>query len=87
MSPDGHPTSFVRDRLRAMGVVTSAELATREPHSRVLVAGVVTHRQRPMTAQGTTFMNLEDETGLVNIVVSKGCWARHRRVAGSRQPW
>jgi error-prone DNA polymerase len=47
----------------------------------VVVAGVVTHRQRPMTAQGTTFMNLEDETGLMNIVVSKGCWARHRVVA------
>jgi error-prone DNA polymerase len=34
-----------------------------------------------MTAQGTTFMNLEDETGLINVVVSKGCWARHRKVA------
>ena len=34
-----------------------------------------------MTAQGTTFMNLEDETGLINVVISKGCWARYRRVA------
>ena len=34
-----------------------------------------------MTAQGTTFLNLEDETGLMNIVVSKGCWARFRRTA------
>ncbi|HEU5151340.1 MAG TPA: error-prone DNA polymerase [Iamia sp.] len=51
--------------------------------SRVLVAGVVTHRQRPATAGGTIFVNLEDETGLVNVVVSKGCWARHRRVASS----
>ena len=42
---------------------------------------MVTHRQRPMTAQGTTFLNLEDETGLINIVVSKGCWSRFRRVA------
>jgi error-prone DNA polymerase len=41
---------------------------------------VVTHRQRPATAGGTTFVNLEDETGLLNIVVSKGCWAHHRRV-------
>jgi error-prone DNA polymerase len=45
------------------------------------VAGIVTHRQRPMTAQGVTFMNLEDETGLINIVVSKGCWARYRAIA------
>jgi error-prone DNA polymerase len=34
-----------------------------------------------MTAQGVTVLNLEDETGLINIVVSKGCWARFRRVA------
>jgi error-prone DNA polymerase len=81
VSPDGHPTRFLRDQLAALGVVTATELPTLEPRSRVLIAGVVTHRQRPMTAQGTTFMNLEDETGLVNVVVSKGCWARYRRVA------
>ena len=44
------------------------------------MGGVVTHRQRPATAGGTTFLSLEDETGLVNVVVSKGCWVRHRRV-------
>ena len=49
--------------------------------TRVAVAGVVTHRQRPATAQGITFINLEDETGLINVVCSKGCWARYRRVA------
>ena len=81
VSPDGHPTAFLREALTGMGVVTSAGLWDRDPRSRVLVAGVVTHRQRPMTAQGVTFMNLEDETGLINVVISKGCWARHRRVA------
>ena len=45
---------------------------------RVRVAGVVTHRQRPATATGVTFMNLEDETGMINVVVSVGCWHRHR---------
>jgi error-prone DNA polymerase len=44
---------------------------------------VVTHRQRPATAGGTTFLNLEDETGLVNVVCSKGVWTRYRRVARS----
>jgi error-prone DNA polymerase len=44
-----------------------------------VVGGVVTHRQRPATAGGTTFVNLEDETGLINVVVSKGCWIRYRR--------
>ena len=81
VSPDGHPTRFLREQLAALGVATATDLATCEPRSRVVVAGVVTHRQRPMTAQGTTFMNLEDETGLVNVVVSKGCWTRYRRVA------
>jgi error-prone DNA polymerase len=50
---------------------------------RVLVGGVVTHRQRPATAGGTTFVNLEDETGLINVVCSKGAWARYRQVARS----
>jgi error-prone DNA polymerase len=81
VSPDGHPTRFLREQLAALGVASATDLTTCEPRSRVVVAGVVTHRQRPMTAQGTTFMNLEDETGLVNVVVSKGCWARYRRVA------
>ena len=81
IAPTGHPTQFLRAALRERGVVTAVDLHTGEPRSRVLVAGVVTHRQRPMTARGTTFMNLEDETGLINIVISKGCWARHRAVA------
>jgi error-prone DNA polymerase len=49
----------------------------------VLVGGVVTHRQRPATASGTLFINLEDETGLINVICSKGCWAHYRRVARS----
>jgi error-prone DNA polymerase len=81
VSPEGHPTLFLRDELTKLGVVTSKGLWEREPSSRVMVAGVVTHRQRPMTAQGVTFLNLEDETGLINVVVSKGCWARFRKVA------
>ncbi len=81
VAPDGHPTRFVRPRLDAMGALPAARLATAENGSRVLVGGVVTHRQRPMTAGGTTFINLEDETGLINVICSKGCWARFRRVA------
>ena len=47
----------------------------------MLVAGAVTHRQRPATAQGVTFINLEDETGMVNVLCSPGVWARHRKLA------
>jgi error-prone DNA polymerase len=49
----------------------------------VRVAGVVTHRQRPATAGGTTFINLEDETGMANIICSRGVWTRYRTVARS----
>ena len=47
----------------------------------MLVGGVVTHRQRPATASGTTFVNLEDETGMINVICSPVVWARYRRVA------
>ena len=47
----------------------------------VEVAGVVTHRQQPSTAKGTVFLNLEDETGLVNVICAKGTWKRFRTVA------
>jgi error-prone DNA polymerase len=80
VSPDGHPTRFLREALDDLGVVPAVRLASCAHGSRVTVGGVVTHRQRPATAGGTMFVNLEDETGLVNVVVSKGCWAHHRRV-------
>jgi error-prone DNA polymerase len=81
VSPEGHPTRFVRAHLDSLGVVTATGLAAVAPGERVLVGGVVTHRQRPATAGGTLFVNLEDETGLINVVVSKGCWIAHRKVA------
>nr|MDT0666040.1 error-prone DNA polymerase [Micromonospora sp. DSM 115978] len=83
VTPGSYPTQFVRDRLDALGVLTAAQLREAPPYRQVLVAGVVTHRQRPATAGGTTFVNLEDETGLVNVVCSRGLWVRHRAVARS----
>ena len=83
LSPDSYPTEFVRADLAAAGVTTAAGLVEVAAGDRVMVAGVVTHRQRPATAQGVTFLNLEDETGLINVICSAGCWARHRRVARS----
>jgi error-prone DNA polymerase len=49
----------------------------------VLVGGIVTHRQRPATAGGTTFLSLEDETGIINVICSPGAWTRYRRTARS----
>ncbi|MGZ4757699.1 MAG: OB-fold nucleic acid binding domain-containing protein, partial [Acidimicrobiales bacterium] len=63
------------------GVVPASGLTGVDDGSKVLVGGVVTHRQRPATASGITFINLEDETGLINIICSRGCWTRYRRVA------
>ena len=78
VAPDGHPTRFHRSELDAAGVVAAADLLTC-PVGRIKVAGTVSHRQRPMTAGGTMFINLEDETGFVNVIVSKGCQARFRK--------
>jgi error-prone DNA polymerase len=83
IAADGHPTKFVRSHLDSLGVVTATGLHDLPDRSRVLVGGVVTHRQRPATAGGVTFLNLEDETGLINVVVSVGCWKRHSRLAGT----
>jgi error-prone DNA polymerase len=81
VSPDTFPTQFVRAYLDDLGVLTAKGLARAEAGERVLVAGAVTHRQRPATAGGVTFLNLEDETGMVNVVCSPGLWVRYRRVA------
>ncbi|HEV2360248.1 MAG TPA: error-prone DNA polymerase, partial [Acidimicrobiales bacterium] len=81
MSPNASPVEFGREELRRRGVLTATDLE-KVPHGkRVKVGGVVTHRQRPATAGGTTFMNLEDETGLINVICSKGVWTRYRLAA------
>jgi len=81
ISPDDHPVRHLRPRLADRGVLAAAALREAENGRRIEVAGLVTHRQRPATASGITFMNLEDETGLVNVICGAGFWARHRRVA------
>jgi error-prone DNA polymerase len=83
MSPDHHPVEFARRALESRGVLRAVDLMTAEADRRVTVAGIVTHRQRPATAQGITFLNLEDETGLVNVICSREVWAHNRRVARS----
>lgn len=81
ISTNDHPIRHVRALLDERGVLTATQLATAESGRRVEVAGIVTHRQRPATASGITFMNLEDESGITNIVCSVGVWKRYRRVA------
>ncbi|AQY02019.1 MULTISPECIES: error-prone DNA polymerase [Microbacterium] len=81
VSTDDHPMAHFRGLLRERGVLTSADLQSHETGRRIEVAGLVTHRQRPATAAGVTFLNLEDETGLVNVICSTGVWGRYHRVA------
>ncbi|MTD16660.1 DNA polymerase III subunit alpha [Nakamurella sp. YIM 132087] len=81
ISPTAYPTEFSRERLTELGVRTATELPGLEHGTRLLIAGMVTHRQRPATASGIIFVNLEDETGMINVVCSTGFWSRYRRIA------
>jgi len=81
LSPDTHLLDYSRSELAARGVVPANALRDVPNGRRVLVGGAVIHRQRPSTAGGTTFVNLEDETGHINVICSRGVWQRYRRVA------
>ena len=81
LAPERTAMHLARERLEAMGVVTASELEWSADGDRATVAGVVTHRQHPETARGAVFVNLEDETGHVNVVFSRGAWARWKHVA------
>jgi error-prone DNA polymerase len=80
VSTDSHPVSHLRPVLADRGVLTAADLRVTEPGRRIEIGGVVTHRQRPATASGITFVNIEDETGLINVICSVGVWSRYRRI-------
>ncbi len=80
LTPEATAIALVRDYLNERGV-TRADALIGAEGSRVFVAGVVTHRQHPETANGAVFINLEDETGHVNVIFSKGAWARWSLVA------
>ena len=80
MSTDNHPVRHLRAELTERGVLSAVALRQAESGRRVEVGGIVTHRQRPATASGITFVNLEDETGLVNVICGVGVWNRYRRI-------
>jgi error-prone DNA polymerase len=69
LSLKAHPMAFLRADLAERGFVRAAELRERKFRSMVKVAGVVLIRQRPGSAKGVTFITLEDETGVINLVV------------------
>ncbi|UQN30785.1 error-prone DNA polymerase [Brachybacterium kimchii] len=75
-----HPMVLVREEMEEAGVLSIRGAREAEDSTRIRVGGVITHRQRPATASGITFLSLEDETGILNVVCSKGFWSRHRAV-------
>jgi error-prone DNA polymerase len=80
ISPGEHPISHLRSALEEQGIRPVGSLGELDDTRRLRVAGLVTHRQRPGTAGGVTFLNLEDETGMLNIVCSEAMWKRYRRI-------
>jgi error-prone DNA polymerase len=83
MAPDATAMELARDGLTRRGVLAAAALRSRPTGDRITVGGVVTHRQQPESAHGAVFLNLEDETGMVNVVCSRGAWVRWKPVARS----
>lgn len=70
VSLNGHPMAHLRALLKPNGVLSTAEIARARDGDRVAVAGLVICRQRPGTAKGFVFLTLEDEVGLVNVVIT-----------------
>ncbi len=73
-----HPMEFHRARLDRMRVARAGDLAALRHGIWIRVAGAVVVRQRPGTAKGFVFLNLEDETGLINVIVRPALFQRYR---------
>jgi error-prone DNA polymerase len=80
LSLKAHPISLVRSDLDRLQVVAASELVKLTDKSPVRVAGLVVVRQQPATSKGTIFMTIEDETGIVNLVLWPRLWQRYRQV-------
>ncbi|WP_170002610.1 error-prone DNA polymerase [Pseudopontixanthobacter vadosimaris] len=85
LSLKAHPMAFLRAGLAERGFVRACDLRDRKFRSMVQVAGVVLIRQRPGSAKGVCFITLEDETGVINLVVWPDLKEKQRKVVmGSR---
>ena len=80
LSLKAHPMAFLRADLAERGFVRACDLRARKFRSMVQVAGVVLIRQRPGSAKGVTFITLEDETGVINLVVWPDLKEKQRKV-------
>ena len=80
LSLKAHPLAFLRASLAQRGFIRASELRSRKYRSAVQVAGVVLIRQRPGSAKGVCFITLEDETGVVNLVIWPDLMEKQRKV-------
>ena len=80
LSLKAHPLAFLRPDLAERGFIRAADLRERRYRSVVNVAGVVLIRQRPGSAKGVCFITLEDESGVVNLVIWPDVMERQRKV-------
>jgi error-prone DNA polymerase len=76
-----HPISFLRPMLDTLKIAPADRLSSLANDKKLAVGGIVLLRQRPSTANGITFVTLEDETGMVNLIVRRAVWERYRKVA------
>ncbi|MBS1599502.1 MAG: error-prone DNA polymerase [Bacteroidetes bacterium] len=79
LSLKAHPVSFIRDKLKRLQVFSAEEITRVNDGSFVNVAGLVLVRQRPGTAGGICFITIEDETGVVNLVVFQKLFETYRK--------
>jgi error-prone DNA polymerase len=75
-----HPLALLRRALRQRRYARASDLAALDHGRHARHAGLVILRQRPQTASGVTFMTVEDETGLVNVVIWRDLAERQRNV-------
>jgi error-prone DNA polymerase len=87
LSLKGHPVAFHREALDRLRVVPAGRLGAVKPNRHVRVAGLVLLRQRPSTAKGITFVTLEDETGVANLVIRQAIWERYYEIARRSPAW
>jgi error-prone DNA polymerase len=80
LSLKAHPLAFLRASLGDRGFIRASDLRSRKYRSSVQVAGVVLIRQRPGSAKGVCFITLEDETGVVNLVIWPDVMEKQRKV-------
>ncbi len=75
-----HPMAYRRMEMQALGVTPAAHLA-RIPNGRLVrIAGSVIVRQRPGTAKGFVFLSMEDETGVMNAIITPATYDRYKLV-------